>query len=349
MSSKIIYVDQSSEIPLFGIDFLGIIDRGTNILEIKPTTLCNLDCRYCFVNAGEYESNFIVNHQYIIEQLQKVIIHKGAYDIEIHIAPYGESLLYPELITLIEDLWKINGIDRISMQSNGLLLTPAIIADLEKAQLTRINLSLNTLNEELACYLCNCPKYDMEQFISNIHLLLDSEINLLLAPVWFPGENDGDIEDIIRLVLNLRKEGYSASQIQIGIQKYLIYKTGRRLKKIQPKSWYYFYRQLEDLEQKYQLQLKLGPEDFKITDRKKFKPSHLKKGDHIRVQIISPGRWPNECIGRINEDFGIKVLLRRPLTYKDQLKHKWVTAKIIKANYKNNLITALFPAREIPI
>ena len=36
MTNELIYVDENSEIPLFGIDFLGIIDRGTNVIEIKP-------------------------------------------------------------------------------------------------------------------------------------------------------------------------------------------------------------------------------------------------------------------------------------------------------------------------
>ena len=48
INNKIIYVDKNSDIPLFGIDFIGIIDRGTNVIEIKPLTLCNLECKYCF-------------------------------------------------------------------------------------------------------------------------------------------------------------------------------------------------------------------------------------------------------------------------------------------------------------
>jgi uncharacterized Fe-S cluster-containing radical SAM superfamily enzyme len=179
--------------------------------------------------------------------------------------------------------------------------------------------------------------------------LLEADIDVLLAPVWFPGENDKDIEELIQLVLNLRKKGFSNSQVQIGIQKYLVYKTGRRLKKIRPKSWDYFYDQLEELEGKYNLKLKLGPKDFGIKDRKKFKPHQLQKGDELNVRILSQGRWSNECIGRLKDDFGIKVLLRSPLCFSEQLKDKWVKVRVIKANYKYNLITALFPAHDIPI
>ncbi|MFO8019392.1 MAG: radical SAM protein [Promethearchaeia archaeon] len=349
MSAEIIYVDESSQIPLFGIDFMGIVDRGTNILEIKPVTICNLKCRYCFVNAGGYETNFIIDPDYLLKNLKDIVHYKGQQDIEIHIAPYGESLLYPHLTFLIEELWKLSGITRISMQSNGVLLNKSIIDDLHHANLTRINLSLNTLNEKLACYLHGCSNYNVTQLLENIRYLLDRGIDVLLAPVWFPGENDKDIEDIIKLVLKLRNEGYNESRVQIGIQKYLVYKTGRHLKKIRPKTWDYFYRQLEELEEKYHLQLKLGPEDFGIKERKKFKPYTFQEGDSINAQIISKGRYPNECIGKIDDSFGIKLLLRHPYTFRDQMKHKHVKARVIKANFKYNLITALFPDRDLPI
>jgi len=110
MALEIINVNEASGIPLFGIDFLGIIDRGTNIIEIKPLTLCNLKCKYCFVRSGDYVTNFIVNSGYLLSQVKKVVEIKGNYDIEIHIAPYGEALLYPSLYGLIKDLWEIKAI-----------------------------------------------------------------------------------------------------------------------------------------------------------------------------------------------------------------------------------------------
>jgi uncharacterized Fe-S cluster-containing radical SAM superfamily enzyme len=42
----------------------------------------------------------------------------------------------------------------------------------------------------------------------------------------------------------------------------LIYKTGRKIRKIRPRTWNYFYKQLTKLEKLYQIKLKLGPNDF---------------------------------------------------------------------------------------
>ena len=328
---------------MYGVDFIGVIDRGTNVIELKPLNLCNLKCKYCFVSAGDYDNTFIVSSDYLVEKVKEIINIKGNSNIEIHIAPYGEILLYPELDNFLKKLWSIEGIEVISMQSNGLLLNEHIIKNLDENKLSRINISLNTLNQEKAEYLCDCKNYNLKNLIKNIHNLLHTNIDVLLAPVWFPGENDKDIEEIIKFVIDLRDQGFTEKQIQIGIQKYLIYKTGRKLKKIRPKSWDYFYKQLSKLEKKYNLKLKLGPKDFGIHKRKAMIPLNFQKGDIIKLKIVSKGRWNNECIGKITNNIGIKVLLNRPFQYSDNLLGKEIEARVIKANYKDNIITAIFP------
>lgn len=343
MKTELIHVNKQSGIPLCGIDYIGVIDRGTNVIELKPLTLCNLKCKYCFVSAGDYTNNFMVDPDYLIEKVDEIIEQKGRENIEIHIAPYGEILLYPKLIELIENLWKIDGIETISMQSNGMLLKYEIIKQLEKVGLTRINISLNSLDQEKASYLSNSESFNINILENSIKILINTKINVLIAPVWFPGENDQDIEDIIKFVINLREQGYSEKKLQLGIQKYLIYKTGRKLKKIRPKTWDYFYKQLTRLEKKYKIKLKLGPRDFNIHKRKNVASLDIKKNQSINLTIISKGRWKNEYIGKINNHFGVKVLLREPSITSEIFIGKKVTVRIIKANYKDNILTAVFP------
>ncbi|MHA1803748.1 MAG: radical SAM protein [Promethearchaeota archaeon] len=346
MNAGLIQVDEKSKIPLFGIDFLGIIDRGTNVIEIKPNTTCNLKCRYCFVNSGNYTTDFIVAQGYILQNLKLVLDKKpSCKNIEIHFSPYGEILLYPELFKLIENLRTIKQIHPITLQSNGILLKKPVIDRLNELRVTRINISLNTLNQNLARYLCNQETYELDKLLEQVNYLLTTDIDILFAPVWFPGINDKDIEDIIKYVKSLRQEGYSNKKIQIGIQKYLIYSTGRKLKKIRPKSWGYFYSQLERLEKKHEIKLKLGPKDFGIHPCKDSLIPKFKKNQYLDLIVISKGRWKNECLGYLKNNplFGIKILLNSPLSYSDDLIGKEITARIIKANYKTNILTACFP------
>lgn len=344
MTTSVKYVDKNSGIPLFGVDFIGVIDRGTNVIELKPLTLCNLKCRYCFVSAGDYSNNFIIDPNYLIEKVDELIEIKGRYGIEIHFSPYGEILIYPKLLELIQKLWEIEGIETISMQSNGLLLNPEVIKDLENVNLTRINISLNSLIEETANYLCNSKDYKMISLLENIDVLIESKINVLIAPVWFPGVNDKDIEEIINYIIERRQRGISDRNLQIGIQKYLMYKTGRKLKKIRPKTWDYFYKQLSRLEKKYDIKLKLGPRDFNIHKRKSPASLEFKKGDIIGLTVVSPGRWEYEYIGKItNNNLGIKLLVNKRFIDFKNLIGKDIQAKIIKANYKDNILTAIFP------
>lgn len=343
MIDSLIYIDKNSDIPLMGIDYIGVIDRGTNVIEVKPLTLCNLRCKYCFVSAGDYDTNFIVNHSYLIDKIKDIIDIKGNHNIEIHFSPYGEIFMYSEFFDLLTDLKEIEGIETISIQSNGLLINEKIIDKLKFNKKCRINISLNTLDPNKARYLCDCNNYNLNKLIDNIKNILDADIDVLIAPVWFPGVNDKDIEEIIKFILDLRKNGYHENQLQIGIQKYLIYKTGRKLKKLRPKSWKYFYTQLSQLEKKYNIKLKLGPTDFNIHKRKSFSASHLKKNMIIDVKVVSRGRWERECLGRINEKLGIKILLKKPFKFTPELLGKKLTVKVIKANYRDNIITASFP------
>ncbi|MBD3195385.1 MAG: radical SAM protein [Candidatus Lokiarchaeota archaeon] len=342
MNDKLIYVDEKSEIPLFGLDFIGLIDRGTNLIEIKPLTFCNLKCEYCFVSCGAYSKNFILDPNFIISQLKKLIEWKGAYDIEIHIAPYGEIFLYEPLFELLDKLWSIDGIEIISMQTNGVMLSPEIITKLEAHNLTRLNISLNTFNQELAAYLTNSKSYNINKLVNIIDRLLKSNIDVLLAPVWFPGINEKDIRKIIEYVFSHRSQGFTDKELQIGIQKYLIYKTGRKLKKIRPKTWGYFYKQLSELEKEFNLKLKLGPRDFGLHERPIY-TLDIKEGEIIDVKIISQGRWKNECIGKITSEFATKILLNTPLEFSPKMIQKQLKVKVIKSSTHDNIITSFIP------
>ncbi len=334
-NSNLITIDKNSNVPLFGLDFLGVLDRATNVLEVKPITICNLHCKYCFVSAGDYERNFSIEKDYLVEWIKKAIDLKNCEDIEIHLAAYGEVLLYDELNELISDLRKISQIKTISMQSNGLLLNNKNINELEKAGLDRLNISLNSMDKEECADYCGVKKYNLEHLLKVFDLVLQSKIELLIAPVWFKGINDKGVLDVVKFVKNQEEKGYTWPKMRLGIQNYLTYRTGRKIKKARMREFIYFYKLLQKMEKEYKIKLKLGPKDFNIHKTIAIFPP-VRLGDIKNVEIIMKGRWKNEYIAIFEEIWAVKVLSKEKIPIK-----KGIKVKFIKSSLRGNLLTAV--------
>ncbi len=307
----LIKIPGDDNLPVHGLDFIGLVDRGTNLIEIKPTTLCNLRCAYCYANSGGYENEFEVDVNSLLDDFSKVASFKHADDIEAHIDPYGEALLYRDVATLVRGLKRVEGVYKASMQSNGTLLTPAMIDDLKSAGLDQINITLNAMDERLLKRLSGREDFNRDALIAHLRLVLETGIDLVITPVWFFGLNDGDIEEIIALY-KMFKDRYG-EHVKLGIQNYLVYKTGRKIGKIKQRDFSYFYKRLKELERQNKAKLLLGPSDFGIHPAPTYKSpvkEQLEQGalDSVDIEILSPGRQQREYIGRLRDGWGVKVV-----------------------------------------
>jgi uncharacterized Fe-S cluster-containing radical SAM superfamily enzyme len=282
-----------SGIPLIGHIAFGLIDRGTNLIQCRPTSGCNLNCIYCAVDEGPYSrarvNDFYVDCDYIIEGFKKLAGFKGADDIEAHIDSVGEPMIYDKIPDFIRGIR--NHAKTISMQSNGTLLDKGSIKKLESAGLNRINLSINATDAKLARKLAGTKKYDVEHVKKIAMLISESKIQLLLAPVWLPGFNDDETEKLVVFGKEL--------DAQFGFQNFLRYKMGRRCK-IKQQSMFNFKKMLEKLEKKHDVQLRLRPADFNIHKCKSL-PIPFKKGEKALVRVVAPGRKRKEVIAKARE------------------------------------------------
>ena len=287
---RTIYIHKNSGIPLIGSNSFGLIDRNTSIIDIRPITSCNLNCIFCSIDAGlssKNQADFVVEREYLIEEFKKLVDFKEC-DVEVHLGTQGEPLLYAEIVELIKDLSSIKKVKTISMDTNGTLLTEELVDKLAEAGLTRINLSLNAMDKNLARKLAGC-NYDIEK-IKKIASYAAKKIELAIAPVLVPGFNDDEIKKLIEFAKKLKsnRRGYF-----IGIQNFLNYRFGRNPCK--QMSWDKFYLMMKDLEKKTNTKLILGPEDFNIQKTKKL-PKPFKKGQIIKAEILCPGRLKNEML-----------------------------------------------------
>ena len=297
--------------PLQGCLYFGMIDRNTNIIEIRPITGCNLNCIFCSVDLCRRQRDFVVNSDYLIEETEKLAKQKleqfktlrnkeissaqkseDSLGIEIHINAMGEPLLYSPLADLIKGLKKIKNVKTISIDTNGSLLTESKVDELVKAGLTRFNISMNAFSAETAKKIAGIP-YPFEN-VKKICKYITKKADILLAPVWLNGINDKDIEDIIKFSLEVREIRNKRKPLQltpfIGVQNFLEYEKGK--KPVKEKSWDEFFEFLKKLEEKYKIKLKLTREDFGIVAAKTEKT--FRKDEIIDAKIVSEGMFRGE-------------------------------------------------------
>ncbi|MBP8042604.1 MAG: radical SAM protein [Bacteroidales bacterium] len=119
--------------------------REINYLRVSVTDRCNLRCKYCMPAEGVS----LMRHEDIlsfeeITEILKIAVSKGITKVRI---TGGEPLVRKGIISLIEQISKIPGIDDLSMTTNGILLEE-YAEPLAKAGIQRINISLDTVNPD---------------------------------------------------------------------------------------------------------------------------------------------------------------------------------------------------------
>lgn len=284
-----VYITEESGIPLIGSNEYGVVDRGSNIIEVKPVTGCNFTCTYCSVDEGKNRKtyDYLVDADYLAHVTAEVAATKE-HPVEINIGPHGEPLLYPQLVELTRLLSAIPNVAIISMNTNGSLLSEQLIDELAAAGMTRINLSIPALDPELAAKLAGVKRFPLEHLLRMIEYA-QGKIAILLAPVVIPGENEQEMEGIIELSKRITSDFPT-----IGIQNYLEYPRGRRLVK-HALSWEQFFSFLDELEQRTEKRLRVAKGDFAIHEEPELKKP-FRKGDTIDAAVVMPGRYPNEMV-----------------------------------------------------
>ncbi|MEM2240468.1 MAG: radical SAM protein [Candidatus Bathyarchaeia archaeon] len=297
MVKPIVEITADSNIPLIGSVGFGLIDRGTNVIQVRPTSICPLSCIFCSTDAGPKSLRraveYIVELDYLVEEFRGLVKFKNCKHVEAHIDTVGDPLTYPRLPELCQALRETPNVEVVSLQTHGFLLTEKLIDELEAAGLTRVNLSIDSLNPDKAKMLSGTENYHVDKVVEMAKYIAQSKIDLLIAPVWVPGVNDNDIEEIIQLALEI-KAGKSAPPL--GIQKMLTHKHGRKPKGVKPMSWKTFYDRLRSLENTYRVKLILSPEDFGIHKCREL-PLPFQKFEKVWVEVVGLGLFKGEKLG----------------------------------------------------
>ncbi len=286
---KTLYIHRYSGIPLIGTTSFGIIDRNTNMIEVRPLTGCNMNCVFCSVDEGlasKKTSEAVIDEKYLAAEVKKLVEFKGC-PCHIIINSQGEPTIYKPLPELIADLKAIAAIKTITLITNGTLLSEQLIDKFSAAGLTHLNISLNAIDPKVAKIMEGHGSYDVEKVKKMAAYAAKTAIKVTLAPVIVGDYNDSEMGKIVQFAKDIGAE--------TAMQNYLYYRQGRNPKGAKQVPWPEFYAKLEHLEKEYGSKLIFTASDYEIIKTKPM-PKPFRKGQTVKATIISEGRYPNEFI-----------------------------------------------------
>lgn len=180
------------------------LSRPLHDLRISVTDRCNFRCQYC-MPADKFGTDFsflpksaLLTYEEI-ERLGKIFVALGVEKIRL---TGGEPLIRAELPLLVQKLANIEGLKDIGLTTNGVLL-PQYAEDLKKAGLKRVNISLDSLNDELFGKI-NGRNIGTKPVLDGIAAARKAGLGIKINMVVIKGLNDSEI---IPMAEFCKKEG----------------------------------------------------------------------------------------------------------------------------------------------
>jgi cyclic pyranopterin phosphate synthase len=170
-------------------------NRPITYLRISVTDRCNLRCVYCMPEAG---LPWIPKAEILTyEEIERIVAAAASVGVRSIRLTGGEPLVRRDLPELVARIAATDGIDDISLSTNGLLL-PEMLGPLVAAGLRRVNISLDTLREDRFFALARRPGLD--RVLAGIDAALAAGLGpIKLNCVVMRGANDDELADFADL------------------------------------------------------------------------------------------------------------------------------------------------------
>ncbi|WP_429798337.1 GTP 3',8-cyclase MoaA [Brachybacterium kimchii] len=180
------------------VDSFGRVHRD---LRISLTDKCNLRCTYCMPAEGLpwlAKENVLTTDE--IERVARVLARLGIVEVRL---TGGEPLLRPDIVDVVRRLHAIEGAEGpldISMTTNAIRLD-RVMEDLEAAGLSRLNISLDTVDPERFKELTRRERFSAVQ--AGIAAARESGLRpLKINAVAMRGVNDDEFCDLLRFAID---------------------------------------------------------------------------------------------------------------------------------------------------
>ncbi len=105
-------------------------------MVIQLTKKCNLNCFYCDCHSDDSE---VLSQESVIEMVKHAVLQgEASFDLS-----DGEPLLYPDIEILIDKIKQIEGVEKVTISTNGILL-PKKLEILKAAGLDGVSIHMDT-------------------------------------------------------------------------------------------------------------------------------------------------------------------------------------------------------------
>lgn len=190
------------------VDTLG---RPLQDLRISVTDRCNFRCRYCMpTEIFDDHYPFLKKNELLrFDEMIRLIHLFSSLGVNKVRITGGEPLLRKNIVEFIEEVTKINAIKDVALTTNGMLLSK-YAKELKKAGLQRVNVSLDSLDDELFGRM-NGRGFKTAPVLAGIDEAANSGLEVKVNMVVKKGVND---RDILPMAAYFREKGHTLRFIE---------------------------------------------------------------------------------------------------------------------------------------
>ncbi len=170
-------------------------NRKINYVRLAVTDRCNLRCTYCMPAEG---INFVHKSKLLsLEELTtlcEILVAQGIDKIRL---TGGEPFVRKDLMVLLRNLSKLEGLKDISITTNATLIGP-YINELKTLGIKNINVSLDAVDKDTFKAITRRDNFDV--VYNNVMRLIEEGFNVRLNCIALEGQNTQEILPMIQLI-----------------------------------------------------------------------------------------------------------------------------------------------------
>ncbi|UMM39400.1 hypothetical protein L5515_016481 [Caenorhabditis briggsae] len=177
--------------------FYDMFMREHSYLRISLTEKCNFRCLYCMPAEGvplKPKDKMLKNEEVL--RLVKLFADHGIDKVRL---TGGEPTIRKDIVQIVEGIASTPGVKDVGITTNGLVL-PRFLPDLKNAGLTKVNISIDSLDRQKFAKMTRRDGFD--KVWKSIELAQDYFPKVKLNVVVIRNQNENEIVDFVNLTAN---------------------------------------------------------------------------------------------------------------------------------------------------